>query len=41
MLERGYSWKSRAQSLARSDDARPFGHNTATLAVLITLQGYR
>jgi len=25
----------------RSDDARPFGHNTAALAVLITLQGYR
>src|SRR5580704_12950617 len=26
------------RKLARSDDARPFGHNTAALAVLITLQ---
>jgi hypothetical protein len=26
---------------ARSDDARPFGHNTKDLAVLITLKGYR
>src|ERR1700693_2617607 len=29
------------RKLARSDDARPFGHNTAALAVLITLKGYR
>jgi hypothetical protein len=26
---------------ARSDDARSFGHNTAALAVLNTLKGYR
>jgi hypothetical protein len=36
----GFVWEIAAKT-ARSDDARPFGHNTAALAVLITLKGYR
>jgi hypothetical protein len=45
MWKRGYLWENlwenKGRKQARSDDARPFGHNTAALAVLITLKGYR
>jgi len=40
-LKRVILGKLGPKALPRSDDARPFGHNTAGLAVLITLKGYR
>jgi hypothetical protein len=34
-------WGNAPESALGDDDARPFGHNTAALEVLITLKGYR